>query len=108
MAAKPATPYSRRQRIYRAIEKDRESRVMCFVTGDRKNMETRLATDSVRLFASRFDGIFPTKKISLNLYTRGGNILAAWSLINMLRVFCEELDRRESQAVTVARHSPAL
>jgi hypothetical protein len=31
-------------------------------------------------------------KISLLLYTRGGNTLAAWSLVNLIRQFCKEFE----------------
>jgi len=34
-------------------------------------------------------GIVP--KISLYLYTRGGETAAAWSIVNLLRMYCEEL-----------------
>ena len=38
------------------------------------------------------DLIGPVKKISLCLYTRGGNTLTAWSLINLIRQYCDELE----------------
>lgn len=88
----PATPYDKRKAIYKSIEIERKSRVLCYVTGDRKNLETQVSTEIVKLFVSHLDALFPAKKISLVLYTKGGNTLAAWSLINMLRMFCDELE----------------
>lgn len=81
-----------RQSIYHAIEKERGSRVLAFVTGDRPNMQTQIADDSVDLFSDFLDPIFPTRKISLVLYTLGGSTMAAWNLVNLLRMFCDELE----------------
>jgi hypothetical protein len=87
-----ADPYSDRQTIYKKIEKLRKSRVMCFVTGDRAGMQTQIANDAVDQFDEHLDALFPAKKISLILYTTGGNTLAAWNLVNLLRMFCDELE----------------
>jgi len=89
MASKP---YDRRQAIYKKIEKLRKSRVVAFVTGDRPAMQTQISHDAVDLFGDHLDAIFPTKRISLILYTLGGNTMAAWNLVNMLRMFCDELE----------------
>ena len=86
------TPYDKRIAIYQKIEKQRGSRVIAFVTGDRANMQAQIGNDSVDLFGDHLDEIFPTKKISLILYTLGGNTMAAWNLVNMLRMFCDELE----------------
>lgn len=86
------TPYTKRRAIYKTIERERKSRVLCYVTGDRKGLETQISPEAVKLFVKHLDAIFPAKKISLVLYTRGGNTLAAWSLINMLRMFCDQLE----------------
>jgi hypothetical protein len=87
-----ASPYTRRQAIYKKIEKMRKSRVVAFVTGDRPGMQTQISNDAVDLFGDHLDELFPTKKISLILYTLGGNTMAAWNLVNMLRMFCDELE----------------
>jgi ClpP class serine protease len=87
-----AEPHKNRQAIYKKIEKLRKSKVVCFVTGDRSGMQTQIANDAVDLFENHLDAIFPAKKISLILYTTGGNTLAAWNLVNLLRMFCDELE----------------
>ena len=84
--------FRQRQAIYKEIEQDRQSRVIAYVTGDRRNMETQVSPEAVNIFADHLDAIFPTKRISLLLYTRGGNTLAAWNLINMIRMFCDEFE----------------
>jgi len=70
----------------------RKSRVVCYVTSDRAGMQTQIANDAVDLFANHLDAVFPTRKITLILYTTGGNTLAAWNIANMLRMFCDELE----------------
>ena len=87
-----STPFDKRKAIYQKIEKLRGSRVLAYVTGDRPNMQAQINNDSVDLFGDHLDEIFPTKKISLILYTLGGNTMAAWNLVNMLRMFCDELE----------------
>jgi hypothetical protein len=55
-------------------------------------METQISPEAVDIFVDHLDEIWPVKKISLFLYTRGGNTAAAWRLINLLRTFCDELE----------------
>ena len=81
-----------RKPVYEEIEKRRDSKVVAFVTSDRSGMETQIAQDSVDLFVSLLDAIGPTKRISLILHTNGGQTLAAWRLVNLLRTFCDELE----------------
>jgi len=84
--------FQERFAIYEKIEKMRSSRVIAFVTGDRPNMQAQISNDAVDLFGDHLDGLFPAKKISLILYTIGGNTLAAWNIVNMLRMFCDQLE----------------
>lgn len=84
--------YQKRQEIYRAIEADRGSKVVAYITGDRKGMETQLHSEVADIFVEHLDALFPADKISLLLYTRGGDAMAAWSLVNLLRMFCNELE----------------
>jgi Serine dehydrogenase proteinase len=85
-------PYEDRQSVYIKIEQIRSSRVIAFVTGDRQGMQTQIASDAVDLLSDHLDSIFPTKKISLILHTLGGNTMAAWNMVNMLKMFCDELE----------------
>lgn len=78
--------------ILQEIEKVRESSVILYVTGDRPGMETQISPEVIDLFVDHLDAMWPTKKISLVLYTPGGNTAAAWQLVNLLRTFCDELE----------------
>jgi hypothetical protein len=84
--------YDRRQEIYKKIEKDRKSRVIAYVTGDRPGMQAQINNDAVDLMGDQLDAVFPAKKISLILHTLGGNTMAAWNLVNLIRMFCDELE----------------
>jgi len=55
-------------------------------------MQAQINNDAVDLFGDHLDELFPATKISLILYTLGGNTMAAWNLVNMLRMFCDELE----------------
>jgi hypothetical protein len=84
--------YDDRKKLYAAIEKARGSRVVVYVTGDRQGMQTQIASDAVDLLSEHLDKIFPAKKISLILHTLGGNTMAAWNMVNMLKMFCDEFE----------------
>lgn len=84
--------FAARKTIYEQIEQTRNSRVIAYVTGDRPGVETQVSPEIVDLFVDHLDAIWPTQKISLVLYTNGGDTAAAWRLINLIRTFCDELE----------------
>ena len=84
--------YSERAAIYHSIEQDRKTKVLAFITSERQGMETQIAQDSVDQFVDLLEQIGPTKRISFILHTNGGNTLAAWRLVNLIRMFCDELE----------------
>lgn len=83
--------YEQRKELYRNIEAFTDSRVICYVTGDRQNLGIQIAPDSLDHFADHLDAIGVTKRISLIIYSRGGNTLAGWSIVNLVKQFCDEL-----------------
>jgi hypothetical protein len=84
--------YSHRKKLYEKLEKARNSKVIGFVTGDRSGLETQIASDVYPLFAEHLDRMGVVPRISLVLHTRGGDTMAAWSLINLIRQFCDEYE----------------
>lgn len=66
--------------------------MLAFITGDRSGLETQVGAEAVDLAGSHLDAIGDVPKLSLLLYTRGGDPLAAWSLVNLLRQFCKQLE----------------
>ena len=84
--------FNDRQRIYREIEADRNTKVIAFVTSDRRGLETQIAQDCIDCFVDLLDKIGPTKSLTCVLHTGGGQTLAAWRLINLLRMFADKLE----------------
>jgi len=78
--------------LYKEIEKARGSRLVAFVNGERLGLQTQIADDAVPPFVSVLDEIGPSAKITLLLTTNGGQTSAGWTLINLLRSFCDELE----------------
>jgi len=70
----------------------RNSQVILYVTSDRRGLETKIASDVLPFFINHLDTIGDVKKISLVLYTQGGETLAAWSLVNLIRNFCDDFE----------------
>lgn len=81
-----------RQTLIDRLETARNSKVLLFITGDRPGLETQIASDAYDLVVHHIDAIGLTQKITLYLYTRGGNTLTAWSLVNLIRQFCEDFE----------------
>ncbi len=84
--------YVNRKAMYQELEQARNSKVLVYVTGDRPGLETRIASEVYDLFVNQLDKIGITNKISLYLYTRGGDTLAAWSIINLIKQFADEIE----------------
>ena len=75
--------------LYKQIEAARNSKLLVYVTSTRGGLETQIANDILPKFTEHLDKLGDTDKITLYLYTNGGNTLAAWSLVNLIRSFCK-------------------
>jgi hypothetical protein len=84
--------YADRKTFYERLEKMRNSKVLVYVTGDRRQQETKISQDVLDFFTHHLDLIDSHDRISLYLYTRGGDTLAAWSLVNLIRQFTDYLE----------------
>ena len=83
--------FSSRAVYYECLEKEFQGKVIAYITGDRPGFETRIAQDVIDLFIAQLDRIGSVERIVLYLYTRGGDTSAAWNIVNLLRMYCEEL-----------------
>jgi len=84
--------FDTRKPIFEEIETARGSSVISFITGDRRGLETKIGPEIIDLFVEHLDEIGPTQKISLILHTNGGDTATAWRLINLLHIYCDELE----------------
>lgn len=81
-----------RRPLYKRLEEERSSKLIAYTTGDRVGLETQISKEVIDLFVHHLDLIGVTKKLSLFLTTKGGDVLASWSIVNLLRQFCDELE----------------
>ena len=84
--------FKERFQLYQQLEEKRKAKLLVYITSDRQGMGTHIAPDMLPYFTQHLDKIGDQEKICLYLYTVGGQTLAAWSLINLLRSYCKELE----------------
>jgi hypothetical protein len=101
-------PKEERLQAIKKLQECRDSKVIIYCLGDRIPPQiflTKIALDVI----SHFDNIFKvegySKKISLFLYSTGGNIDTPWPLVNLIREFCDKFEviipRRAFSAATL-------
>jgi ATP-dependent protease ClpP protease subunit len=78
--------------LIKKIESERKTRVISYATGDRPPFATKIAGDIVPLLGNLLDGIGKVKKISLLLYTSGGDMLAPIRIVKLIRNHCDEFE----------------
>lgn len=78
--------------LYKKLEKLRNGKLIVYITGDKREFPTQISQDAFDYFVNHLDKMNRQNKIILFLYTRGGNTLAGWSIINLIRQFCDELE----------------
>lgn len=81
-----------RKPLFERLASMRGSSVISYITGDRRQLETQISPEIIDIFVQHLDAIGPVKKLSLVLYTNGGDTAAAWRLINLLHTFCDDLE----------------
>ncbi len=65
----------------------RGSVVLSYITGDRENVSTRIAPDVVKVVYRHLENIGNSPRVDLLLYTRGGDVLTPWRLVNLIREY---------------------
>ncbi|SFR01788.1 SDH family Clp fold serine proteinase [Desulfoscipio geothermicus] len=73
--------------LMQKIGRKRESIVLTYVTGDRENVSTRIAPDVVQVIYKHLEMVGNNPRIDLFLYTRGGDVLTPWRLVNLFREY---------------------
>lgn len=84
--------YQERIEYYRTLEEDRGSKVLAYITGDRRRLETKISSDAVQPIVHHLDRFGKIQRLSVVLYTPGGHTHSARSIVNLLRQFCTELE----------------
>lgn len=81
-----------RNDLLKKLETERNSKVIAYITGDRQPFATRIAGDIVPLLGNLLDKIGKVKKISLLLYTSGGDMLAPIRIVKLIRNHCDTFE----------------
>jgi len=79
-----------RKKLIEQIETRRKSRLIVYMTGDRRGLETKIATDVYPFFMDHLSRIGERERIDLFLYSTGGDTIAGYALVNMIREFCSK------------------
>ncbi len=80
---------------YRAIEKYRKRPLIVYATSTRIGVPAKMAGDTVREFVDQIDAIHDGTDVDILIHSTGGDALAAWKLMSLLR------ERFDSIAVLV-------
>lgn len=80
---------------YKAIEAIRKRPLIVYTTSTRHGLSAMMAGDAVREFIDQIDAIKDSKQVDVLIHSTGGDPLAAWKLMSLLR------ERFENVAVLV-------
>jgi len=81
-----------RMELIKKIEEQEKCKIIVYIAGDRAGLETRIAADIFPLFHQHLTKIGAQKKIDLFIYSTGGETIAGFGLVNLIREFCEEFN----------------
>jgi len=73
--------------LIQKISNLRGSFLVCYITGDRENINTRIAPDVVQVLYRHLELAQKGLPIDLFLYTRGGDVLTPWRLVHLIREY---------------------
>lgn len=76
---------AQRTAAYRAIEDLRGRPLIVYATSTRANAENLMSGDAVRQFIDQIDRIAESSRVDVLIHSHGGDPLAAWKLMSLLR-----------------------
>jgi len=77
-----------RRELISKIETERGSRLICYLTSDRRNLTARIAKDALPYIYEHLVAFGHVDRIDLFIYTNGGDTLAGFGIVNKIREFC--------------------
>jgi len=81
---------SSRLELIKQIEKERNSTVICYITGDRDKFKTQIGEDVIPILFRHLECIGKKDNIDLFLYTRGGDMVAPLKIVKLVRNYCKK------------------
>ena len=79
-----------RLKLIKELEEKRGSRIICYLTGDRRGFETKIAPDILTYFYEHLLEMGKVDAIDLFLYSTGGLTMAGWRIVTLIREFCKK------------------
>ncbi len=78
------------QNLITQLEKQRNSKVITYITSDRQGpVNARVAMDVIPIFSAQLGKIGRVPKIDLFLYSTGGDTMVPWRLVSMIREYAD-------------------
>lgn len=77
--------------LIKQIEKERNSAVICYITGDRDRFNTKIGEDIIPILFRHLELIGKKDNIDLFLYTRGGDMVVPIRIVKLIRNYCKKL-----------------
>ncbi|MFX1384743.1 MAG: hypothetical protein ACFFBP_20140 [Promethearchaeota archaeon] len=82
-----------RLNLLKELEECRNSKIIVYITGDRKGLETKIGDDIIPIFQNLLiNSQIKEKRIELLIYSRGGNGSTALSLVSLIREYCDDFN----------------
>jgi ClpP class serine protease len=85
-------PRKDRLEVIKSIEEYRKSRVLVYFLGDRPNLFTVIADDSVSVINEHLRKMGKMETLDVFLYTRGGIGMAPARIVSLIREYSKNLD----------------
>jgi hypothetical protein len=92
-----------RKELIKQIQDNRKSKLVTYITGDRRFVGALIAEDAVRPLYEQLLTVGKSERIDLFLYSRGGDVSVPWRIVSMFREFCKDF----SVIVPYKAHSAA-
>lgn len=90
------TKSSERLELIKQIEQERNSKVICYITGDRESnvpgisIKTQIGEDIIPILFRHLELMGKKNNIDLFLYTRGGDMVVPIRIVKLIRNYCEK------------------
>lgn len=78
--------------IIKKLEETRGSRIITYITGDRKPFATKIGDDVIPIINRHLENIDKQGKIGLFLFTRGGAMLTPIRIVKLIRSYSKEFE----------------
>ena len=79
-----------RKNLLKELEEIRGSKIISYLGADRQSISTRIAPDIIPVFYKHLVSLGPVEKLDLFLFTKGGDVLTALRLVDLIYEFTDQ------------------